>query len=171
MKRVGILISVLLAVSLLVAVACGGGGEPSTATPTSAPTDGSIPTPTAPPTTPPQSPPPVGDLVALGKFIYLNLPDNVGDQPLWCSQCHTIEGVSVGLIGPDHSHVATWAADRKPGFTAEEYIRESILTPEVFVAGTDQVERSVAGLMTSDITAGLTEDQVDALVAWLLTRK
>ena len=169
MKRMGNFIPVVLALSLFAGVACGGGGEPSTATPTLAPTEG--PTPTVAPTNPPQSPPSPSDLAALGKFIYLNLPENVGDQPLWCYQCHTIDGVSVGLIGPDHSHVATWAADRKPGLTAEEYIRESIMTPEVFVAGTDEVERSIPGLMTSDITAGLTAEQVDALVAWLLTRK
>ena len=82
-----------------------------------------------------------------------------------------IEGVSEGLVGPDHTQVATWAADRKPGLSAEEYIREAIVDPEIFVSPPEDVERSVAGLMTKDIVGGLTDKQVDALVAFLLTQK
>ena len=88
-------------------------------------------------------------------------------KPLWCSTCHQIEGIAVGLIGPDLTHIATDAATRKSGMSAEQYIRESIKAPEVFVAL--GVDRSTAGLMTEAITSGLTDEQIDALVAFLMT--
>ena len=157
----------------MLGLACGGGAE-ATDTPTRAATATSpaasptvtstpLPTSTSSPT------PPAGDIVSLGKFIYLNVPDNVAPQALWCDQCHTIDGISQGLIGPDHTQIGTWAATRKPGLSAEQYIRESIVDPEVFV--TQGVERSTPGLMTKAITSKLTDEQVDALVDFLLTQK
>jgi hypothetical protein len=77
--------------------------------------------------------------------------------------------VAAGLIGPDLTHIATDAANRKPGMSARDYIRESIRDPEVFVP--TGVDRATAGLMTNSITQGLTDDQVDALVAFLLERE
>ena len=174
------------AILLIFAVACGGGGEdPATTTPASTPT----PTPTSipatatppattaptpklrgtPPSVPSETQEPVDDLVALGRELYLNPPPNVGEQALWCSDCHLVEGITQGLIGPDHTHLGTQAADRKPGLSAEEYIRESIMDPEVFIS--PDVERATAGLMVTSITEGLTNDQVDALVAFLLAQK
>ena len=132
----------VLSVSFLLTAACGGGGEPATA--------------------------PV-DLVAKGRELYTNVPSSAGPQALWCYQCHTIEGISNGLIGPDHTHIGTWASTRKPGLSSEAYIRESIRDPEAFV--TEGVERAVPGLMTKAITVGLTDEQVDALVAFLLAQK
>ena len=107
-----------------------------------------------------------GDLVECGRQVFVS---QASGQPLWCSQCHTIEGVSIGLIGPDLTHMATDAATRIPGTSAEDYIRQSITAPESFVA--EGVDRATTGLMTTDITSGLDKDQVDALVAFLLAQK
>ena len=103
-----------------------------------------------------------------GQELFLSPPSNAGPQALWCSQCHVIEGISGGLTGPDLTHVGTDAATRKPGFSAEEYIRESIKLPEEHIA--EGVERATPGLMTSSITEGLTVAQVDALVEFLLAQ-
>ena len=182
MKKGGLL-SIFLALGtfLALAAACGGGGEdptasptattaPATSTPTSSP---ETPTPTtvARPTTvaPTQPPTGNGDLVARGRELYLNVPDNVAPQALWCSQCHTIDEVSNGLIGPDLTRIGSDAAIRRPGMSAEDYIRESITEPDAFVA--EGVDRATPGLMTGAITENLTPDQVDALVAFLLTRE
>ena len=108
------------------------------------------------------------DLVVAGQEIFLAVPASAAPQALWCYQCHTIEGVAVGLIGPDLSHIGTDAATRKPGMSAEDYIRESIRSPEVFLP---EIERATPGLMTDAVTAGLTDDEVDALVAFLLEQK
>ncbi len=95
-------------------------------------------------------------------------PANAGAQALWCSTCHQIEGVAAGLIGPDLTHIGTDAATRKAGMSAEDYIRESIKSPTAFVA--EGVARATPGLMTDAIVEGLTADQIDALVAFLLAQ-
>jgi hypothetical protein len=76
---------------------------------------------------------------------------------------------AAGLIGPDHTHIGSDATDRVAGMSAEDYLRESIMDPELRVA--EGVERATAGLMTKAIVEKLTDDQVDALVAFLLTLK
>ncbi len=123
---------------------------------------------TAPSPVPPQatgSPPETGDSardqVAMGQEIFTGAGG--------CSACHTVEGISAGLVGPDLTHIGTDAATRKPGVSAEAYIRESIREPDAFVA--EGVARAIPGLMTSAITANLSDDQVAALVEFLLAQK
>lgn len=88
-----------------------------------------------------------------------------------CMTCHTIEGVpgAVGVIGPDLTHIATEAATRQPGVSARDYITESIVDPESFVAA--DVERAVPGLMTTAIVANLTAADVEALVEFLMQQE
>ena len=86
-----------------------------------------------------------------------------------CFTCHIIEDVSAIAIGPELTHIGTDAAARKPGLSAAEYIDESIRTPEVFIA--EGVERALPGLMTTAITAGLSDDDIANLIAYLLEQK
>ncbi len=152
----GLLVPVLL-ILLLLALACGG----------AAPADTPVPRqPTSPPpatnsTSPPQPVDTPATAPVDGEAIFNGLGG--------CSACHTIEGVSAGLVGPDLTHIGTDAGTRKPGVSAEDYIRESIREPEVFVA--EGVERATPGLMTAVLTARLTDGQVDALVEFLLKQK
>ena len=115
------------------------------------------------------SPPPGGSPVALGEELFLTPPLNVGAQALWCSQCHTIDGIAAGLIGPDLTNIGAEAAQRKPGMSAEAYIVESIRQPDAFIA--TGIERATAGLMTTAIVQDLTQDQVAALAAFLLAQR
>ena len=108
------------------------------------------------------------DPLALGEEIFLNVPPEAGPQALWCYQCHQIDGLSAGKIGPNLTDIGTAAATRKPGMSAEEYIRESIVDPDVFVP---EVPRNTQGLMTKAVTGGLTKEQVDGLVAFLLAQE
>ena len=73
------------------------------------------------------------------------------------------------MVGPDLSHLGTDAAERKPGMSAEDYIFESIRDPEAFVA--PGVPRAIPGIMTAGITAGLSDDEVNALVDFLMAQK
>ena len=86
-----------------------------------------------------------------------------------CLVCHTIEGISAGLVGPDLTHIGTDAAERKPGVSAKDYLTESIREPETFVA--EGVERAIPGIMTTAITASFIDDEVAALVEFLLAQK
>ena len=123
-----------------------------------------------PPDTPdqPHADPPPGDgvvpetdLVATGQEMFIGAGG--------CLACHTIDGISNGMLGPDLTHIGTDAAGRIAGVSAEDYLIESIRSPEDFVA--EGVDRAIPGLMTSAITANLTEQQVEALVQFLLAQE
>ena len=77
--------------------------------------------------------------------------------------------MSAGLIGPDLTSIGTTAATRSQGMTAEQYIRESIKDPEAFIA--EGVILATPGLMKNSVVGALTDEQVEALVAFLLSQK
>ena len=81
-----------------------------------------------------------------------------------CSICHNIAPGSGVLVGPSLSGIAATAATRVPGQSAEQYLRNSILTPSAFV-----VTGFTDGLMPQTFSAALTPQEVDNLVAYLLT--
>jgi mono/diheme cytochrome c family protein len=105
--------------------------------------------------------PPSDDPLFAGRLVFVQLG---------CIACHTIEGVSVGVVGPDLTHVATNAAERVEGMSAEEYIRESILDPAVFISpdcpSGPCTEPTVMPLTFAD---QLTEEQLENLVMYLLS--
>lgn len=84
-----------------------------------------------------------------------------------CAQCHQGPGtgpVADGFPGLDRAW--EWAGSRRPGMSAEAYIRESIVSPEAF--------RSPAFTNAVGPTVGmpglrLTNAEIDAIVAFLLT--
>jgi len=82
-----------------------------------------------------------------------------------CNTCHPVEGEANG-VGPSLAHIATDAATDKPGMTAEQYIRESITDPDVFV-----VPDFPAGVMPKTYGQQLSQQQLDNLVAYLLSLK
>jgi cytochrome c551/c552 len=86
-----------------------------------------------------------------------------------CGACHTIERISTGLVGPDLTHIGTDAATRIPGVSARDYLTESIRQPEAFIP--EGVERATPGIMTSILSANLSENEVEALVQTLLQQK
>jgi hypothetical protein len=52
-----------------------------------------------------------------------------------CNSCHSIPGVAVRESGlcPDLAGVADRAATRRPGYTADAYLRESVEDPDAYV--------------------------------------
>ena len=121
-----------------------------------------------------------GSRVAIGTNLKYNeydvaecpfdvLADSVGREIFLgsggCAACHTIDGISEGIIGPDLTHLGVDAANRKPGMSAEEYIFESIRNPEAFVA--PDVNRAIPGIMTVGITELFSDNEVQALVDFL----
>ena len=154
MNRGLLILPVVAGVLLLLASACGGGEPPPTDT--VAP-----PSPTTPPVVTVSPTADDGDLVAQGQAIFTGKGG--------CLACHTIEGITTGLVGPELTHIGTNAAERRPGMSARDYISESIREPEAFVA--EGVERAIPGLMTTATTASLSDDEVAALVEFLLAQK
>jgi ferredoxin len=82
-----------------------------------------------------------------------------------CSLCHSLKA-NVVLVGPSLSGIATRAAERVPGMSAEEYLRQSILDPDSYV-----VDGFPAGQMLPDLEDKLSQEQIDNLVVFLLTLK
>ena len=80
-----------------------------------------------------------------------------------CTACHSLEP-DVTLVGPSLAGVATRAAQRVPGMSAAEYLKQSLLDPNAYV-----VEGFPKGVMpTYD---GLSEQELQDLIAFLLTLK
>jgi cytochrome c2 len=103
---------------------------------------------------------PVAARADAGRSLYMegNLGTNTG-----CRICHSLDP-GVVLVGPSFDGVATRAANRVPGLSAEEYLRQSILEPDAYV-----VEGFPKGQMLQNFGELLTEEDIDNLIAFLLT--
>lgn len=82
-----------------------------------------------------------------------------------CRICHSLQP-GVVIVGPSLAGIATRAATRVPGLSAEEYIRQSILEPDAYV-----VPGFPPGQMVQNLGEILTPEQIDDLVAFLMTLK
>ncbi|MFN8523042.1 MAG: cytochrome c [Chloroflexota bacterium] len=81
-----------------------------------------------------------------------------------CVGCHIVGGVG-GATGPDQSKMATVAAGRKPGTSAQDYIKESIRQPAAFVV------QGYPPIMPAYGPGQLSDAEVDKIVAFLMTLK
>lgn len=89
-----------------------------------------------------------------------------------CSACHSLEPDKI-LVGPSMAGIASRAGSTAPGESAEQYIRNSIIDPNAFLTkgcnAADPAAQCAAGLMPQDWQQKLTPEQLDDLVAYLLT--
>lgn len=81
----------------------------------------------------------------------------IGPNP-GCVTCHSRDP-DVTLVGPSLANVAS----RVDGMSDAEYVRESILEPDVYV-----VKGFAAGVMSPIWDEYLTDDQIESLVTFLL---
>ncbi len=80
-----------------------------------------------------------------------------------CQVCHSVDRGDDG-VGPSLYGVATVAPDRVEGLDAAQYLRLSILLPDQYI-----VDGYPAGQMLPIYRDRLTDAEIDALVAYLLT--
>jgi cytochrome c551/c552 len=102
-----------------------------------------------------------GDAAA-GKDLYNQ--SLIGTQP-GCATCHSLEP-GVTMVGPSLATIGADAGTHASGVSAEDHLRKSILDPNADVA-----DGFTAGLMPVALADELTEQQVNDLVAFLLTLK
>ena len=81
-----------------------------------------------------------------------------------CATCHALVPDTV-IIGPSLYGLVTRAATRVEGQTAEEYIQLSILRPG------DYVVEGFNNVMITNLSKELTNEDMNGLVAFLLTLK
>lgn len=80
-----------------------------------------------------------------------------------CVTCHSLEPGKV-IIGPSLAGVASRAGERVAGKSAADYLHECITDPNNYV-----VDGFSAGVMYQGFKDVLTEEQINNLVAYLLT--
>jgi nitric oxide reductase subunit C len=78
--------------------------------------------------------------------------------------CHTVSGLSTGIVGPNLDGIGSRAADSVAGLSAEEYLRQSIIDPNF-----SMVDDFAEGIMPQTFGDSLSEDQIDSLIAFMLT--
>ncbi|MDD2922410.1 MAG: hypothetical protein PHQ36_08995, partial [Anaerolineales bacterium] len=93
-----------------------------------------------------------------------------------CGTCHIIPGIpnAAGVIAPDLSNINMMAQDHiKSGSytgkakSADEYIRESILDPNIFVAPECPNAPCAANVMPATLKDLLSADETSAIVSYL----
>ncbi len=86
-----------------------------------------------------------------------------------CATCHTVTPGGAALSGPNLAGIAQTAATRIHGVAAADYLRSAILAPDAYVVDgyvPGQMNHGYADLL---LTGVLTDADIDALVAYLLT--
>jgi cytochrome c551/c552 len=83
-----------------------------------------------------------------------------------CSSCHSgPEAQAIVRIGPDLTDAASWAGDRRPGMSAEDYVAESVRTPGAFISPAfEPFGGPTAAMPLLDVS----DAELDALVSYLL---
>lgn len=107
---------------------------------------------------------------ASGKHIFYGdvvLKGERGDL-IACIRCHPVNpGEKPSYpVGVNMNGIATRAGMTVKGKTAEEYLRESILDPDAYLAGNFQ-----DGLMSREYPKVLSEQQLADVIAYLMTLK
>jgi len=82
-----------------------------------------------------------------------------------CVACHSLQ-VGVRIVGPSLAGVATRAASRKAGYSAQLYLYESITHPNAYV-----VEGFPSGVMPQDFKTRLRPQDLSDLIAFLMTEQ
>jgi cytochrome c2 len=94
--------------------------------------------------------------------------DSVAGETLFkasCSRCHSVEA-GVTLIGPSLAGIGTKAATTVAGMSAEQFLRQSIVDPNANITSGFS-----SGIMPGNFGTQFTSQQIDDLVAYLLTLK
>ena len=88
-----------------------------------------------------------------------------------CTACHSLTPGEV-KIGPSLAGIATRAATREPGKTAEQYIRESIQQPNAFIVPDDpKFQSNGKSVMPEGLGNAMSPQDLADLIAYLETLK
>jgi hypothetical protein len=89
-----------------------------------------------------------------------------------CGSCHVIGMLGEpGKVGPDLTNIGTTAAQRVPGMSAEEYIRQAITDPGAYIASGCPEGACLDGIMPRSYRDSLGSEQLDTLVNYLVDQK
>jgi cytochrome c553 len=83
-----------------------------------------------------------------------------------CKECHAVEPGGNAALGPNLSNIGNRAASAVPRQAAADFLRTSIVDPDVHLA-----EGFQEGIMYRGYKDALTDKQIADLVAYMLTLK
>jgi mono/diheme cytochrome c family protein len=104
----------------------------------------------------------IGDIAA-GEELFNKRIEGV-QHSVSCSSCHTLDGKD-SQDAPTLAGISAVAADRVDGMSDVDYLRQSIVDPYAFRVGGEW--EFAMPYRFSDV---LSEDEIDNLIAFLLTR-
>jgi len=81
-----------------------------------------------------------------------------------CATCHALSPDTI-IVGPSLAGIASRAGSRLPDLDARQYLELSILKPDAYIV------QGFSDTMPKDLGKKLTGEELDALVAFLLTLK
>ncbi len=104
------------------------------------------------------------DSVQQGKALFeMNM---IGENKApGCIVCHSLEA-GKNLVGPSLAGIATYAQTAVTGMDAEAFLRQAIVEPDHHV-----MEGYPPGVMYANYGSDLSQAEIDALVAFMLTLK
>lgn len=113
---------------------------------------------------------PTGD-AAHGQELFLQNARAGNNSKLPCVACHSLNPGEI-KVGPSLAGVASRAATREPGKSAEQYLRESIQQPNAFIVPDDpKYQANGKSAMPEGLGNGMTDQDLADLIAYLLTLK
>lgn len=116
------------------------------------------------------TPLPAGN-AAHGKDLFTQVAQAGNNAKLPCAACHSLNPGEI-KVGPSLAGIATTAASREPGKTAEQYIRESIQMPNAFIVpGNPKFLSGGKSLMPEGLGNQMTAQDLADVIAYLLTLK
>lgn len=107
---------------------------------------------------------PSEEVLALGAEVF---------QAQGCGACHTLEGVSQGVVGPNLSNLPDVAPERAAAAgvaDAAAYVHQSIVEPGAYVVEECPTGPCPPGTMPANFGQVLSDEEVNALVQYLLTQ-
>lgn len=105
------------------------------------------------------------EVIAMGKELFTSQG---------CVACHTIAGISQGVVGPNLTDIGVKAealAQEAGVPDAAAFIRQSIVEPNAFIAPECPTGPCPPGTMPANFGKILTDEQINALVQFLLSQK
>jgi len=104
------------------------------------------------------------DPVQRGKALFeMNM---IGEKKApGCIVCHSLEP-DKNLVGPSMAGIATYAQSAVPGMSAADFLKQAIIEPDKHL-----MEGYPAGVMYQNYGKDLPQEDIEALVAFLLTLK
>ncbi len=93
-------------------------------------------------------------------------------QNAGCGSCHKIGAIGEAhKVGPDLTYIGLTAGERVPGMTAAEYIHQSIVEPNAYLAPECPNTPCLPGIMPQNFATRLSAEQIATMVTFLMAQQ